>query len=68
MFECLIGSGKSDFYEQLEGEDAFDQEKFTIIAVEAPGWGRSKPPARPYGADVYNNDVDCFYKLMQVII
>ena len=53
---------------QLEDEDALDMDKFTIIAVEAPGWGRSCPPARKYGAYVYDNDAECFYEMMQVTI
>ena len=62
----IKGTSKTDFLEQVEGEDAFDMEKFTIIAPESPGWGRSRPPLRPYGGQVYDNDVECFYQLMRV--
>jgi len=66
-FKTIItGTGITDFKYQLEGENALDLEKFTIVAVEAPGWGRSRPPLRPYGSDLYNNDAECFVKLMQV--
>jgi pimeloyl-ACP methyl ester carboxylesterase len=61
-----LGTGRSDFHYQLEGDNAFDFEKFTIVAVELPGWGRSRPPSRPYGTDVFNNDAECCVKLMQV--
>jgi len=62
---CL-GTGRSDFKPQLEGPNAFDLKKYTFIAIELPGWGRSRPPARPYGMDVYQNDTECALKLMEV--
>ena len=62
----VIGTSQTDFVEQLEGDDQFDMEQFTIIATESPGWGRSRPPERPYGSNVYDNDADCFYQLMMV--
>ncbi|CAG2172512.1 unnamed protein product, partial [Oppiella nova] len=43
------GTGRSDFQHQLEGDNALDFDMFTIIAVELPGWGRSRPPVRKYG-------------------
>ncbi|CAG2108450.1 unnamed protein product [Medioppia subpectinata] len=66
MIPGALGTGKTDFYEQLEGDDQLDQDKFTIIAVDPPGWGRSRPPARKYDEDVYNNDADCYYELMKM--
>ncbi|CAG2180089.1 unnamed protein product, partial [Oppiella nova] len=65
MIPGALGTGKMDFYEQLEGDDALDLKKFTIIAVDPPGWGRSRPPVRAYNKDLYSNDVDCYYKLMK---
>ena len=62
-----LGTGRTDFEEMLDGEDELDWDKFTLIAVEAPGWGRSRPPLRNYNANVYNNDCDCFHKVMQVL-
>ncbi|CAG2111270.1 unnamed protein product [Medioppia subpectinata] len=59
-----MGTGRSDFSRQLEGEDAFDLKRYTFVAVELPGWGRSRPPARPYGLDVYHNDAECCFKVM----
>ena len=64
----MKGTPMTDFYEQLEGDDKFDMDTWTIIATESPGWGRSKPPQRPYGTNVYDNDVECFYQLMKVKI
>ncbi|CAG2118604.1 unnamed protein product, partial [Medioppia subpectinata] len=60
-----IGTGRSDYEEQLEGADELDYDKFTLIAVELPGWGRSRPPVRKYGTGVYDNDAECLHKLMQ---
>lgn len=51
---------------QLQGPNALNLKKYTIIAIELPGWGRSTPPSRPYGPDVYNNDVKCACYLMEV--
>ncbi|XP_054157006.1 valacyclovir hydrolase-like [Oppia nitens] len=64
MIPGALGSGLSDFYEQLDGDEALDLQKYTLIAVEAPGWGRSRPPVRPYGSNIYDNDAECFHKLM----
>ncbi|CAG2112440.1 unnamed protein product [Medioppia subpectinata] len=65
MIPGALGTSKTDFYEQLEGDDQLDQDKFTIIAVDPPGWGRSRPPARKYDDNVFNNDADCYYELMK---
>lgn len=60
-----IGTGRSDFKPQIEGPHAFDPKKYTLIAIELPGFGRSRPPKRPYGIEVYNNDCECATKLME---
>lgn len=60
-----IGTSFTDFMKQIEGPDAFDLKRFTFIVIELPGWGRSRPPKRPYGINVYDNDVDCAIKLME---
>ncbi|CAG2170092.1 unnamed protein product, partial [Oppiella nova] len=59
-----IGTGRTDFYHQLEGDNVLDFDLVTIIAVELPGWGRSRPPVRKYGTGVYDNDAQCLYELM----
>ncbi len=61
------GTGRTDFEELLEGDDELDFQTFTVIAVEAPGWGRSKPPIRKYSVNVYDNDCECFHAVMQVL-
>ncbi|CAG2176616.1 unnamed protein product, partial [Oppiella nova] len=60
-----IGTGRTDYWEQLEGDDALDTNRFTLIAVESPGWGRSAPPARRFDMNMYNRDAECYYQLMQ---
>ncbi|CAG2172511.1 unnamed protein product [Oppiella nova] len=57
--------GRTDFYHQLEGDNVLDFDLVTIIAVELPGWGRSRPPVRKYGTGVYDNDAQCLYELMK---
>ncbi|XP_054157420.1 valacyclovir hydrolase-like [Oppia nitens] len=59
-----IGTAKSDYYEQLDGDDILDEDKFTIIAVDPPGCGRSRPPVRKYGSNLYDIDAQCLYQLM----
>ena len=61
-----LGTGRTDFYHQLEGDNVLDFDLVTIIAVELPGWGRSRPPVRKYGTGVYENDAQCLYELMKV--
>jgi len=51
---------------QLEGPNAFDLKKYTFIAVELAGWGRSRPPARRYGPDIFVRDADICIQLMDV--
>ncbi|CAG2120640.1 unnamed protein product, partial [Medioppia subpectinata] len=60
-----IGTGRTDYWEQVEGEDALDLDAFTLIAVEPMGWGRSGPPARRYDINMYNKDADIYETLMK---
>ena len=62
------GTGRTDYEDFLDGDDEFDFNKYTIIAVEAPGWGRSRPPLRKYDENVYNNDCECFHAVMKVCL
>lgn len=66
MIPGAIGTGRTDFLPQLEGSNKLDMQKYTLVAVELPGWGRSRPPKRIYDKDVYNNDADCCNQLMKV--
>lgn len=50
---CL-GCTRSDFPDQIDG--GLDQSLFTIIAIDLPGYGKSRPPERMYSVDSYPND------------
>ncbi|XP_017461247.1 PREDICTED: valacyclovir hydrolase-like [Rhagoletis zephyria] len=60
-----LGTAVTDFRQQLEGADAFNLKRYTFVVIELAGWGRSRPPKRPYGLSVYDNDVTCAAKLME---
>ncbi|XP_054157227.1 valacyclovir hydrolase-like [Oppia nitens] len=62
-----IGSGRQDFIHQLEGPQSFSHNEYTIIVMDLPGWGRSRPPERPYGQNVYVNDADVAARLMEIL-
>lgn len=65
-----IGTAASDFPQQLSNdsssEDCLDYLKFTFVAVELPGWGRSVPPERSFGPHTYRHDARCCLALMEV--
>ena len=61
-----IGTARTDFEELIDHEDELDFDKFTVIAVDPPGHGKSRPPQRKYGKDVYNIDLECYHTLMKV--
>ena len=61
-----IGTSWTDFSDLLDSEDELDFDKFTVIAVDPPGQGRSRPPAKQYNVNVYNNDCDAYNEIMQV--
>ena len=60
------GVGRTDFKAQIDGQHEFDKEKYTLVCIELPGWGRSRPPERKYNGSVYLNDAACALKLMEV--
>ena len=62
----LKGIAKYDFKPQLEGNNAFNLKKYTFIGIDLPGWGRSRPPIRKYGYEVYKIDAECCEQLMEV--
>jgi len=59
-----IGTTRSDFTELIDSEDELDFDKFTVVAVDPPGHGRSRPPMRKYGKDVYNIDCEVYHQVM----
>lgn len=60
-----LGTAYTDFSIQIEGEHAFNLSKYTFVVMTLPGWGKSRPPVRPYGMEVYENDVRCCAQLME---
>ena len=52
----------------MNSEDEFDFDKFTAIAVDPPGLGKSRPPQRKYGKDYYNIDIEAYHAVIQVTL
>lgn len=50
-----VGTIWSDFKPQVEG---FDKQKFTIVAWDPPGYGKSRPPNRKFNANFYEEDAE----------
>ncbi|CAG2173691.1 unnamed protein product, partial [Oppiella nova] len=65
MIPGAIGTGRTDYYEQLLGENALDLTQFTAYAIELAGWGRSRPPIRKINKNAYNFDAETCIKLME---
>lgn len=64
---CLpgaLGSIWTDFTPQVEG---FNREKFTLVAWDPPGYGKSRPPDKQFTEDFYEKDADYAYEFMKVI-
>jgi len=57
-----LGTWQTDFANVL---DTFDREKFTIVAWDAPGYGKSRPPDRHYNVDSNWADAIYAHQLMQ---
>lgn len=58
-----LGSIWTDFKMQIEG---FDREKFSLVAWDPPGYGKSRPPEREFPTDFYEKDADAAYNFMKV--
>lgn len=68
MFALVKGNGRADLYPQLDG---FDKNKFTMVAWDSPGFGKSRPPERDYQKHAedkmfYYYDAETAVKLMEV--
>jgi hypothetical protein len=59
----VSGTIWNDYKPQVEGLDKF---KYTMVFMEQPGFGRSRPPDREFATDMYHRDADWGAKLMQV--
>lgn len=59
-----IGSIWTDFKPQIEG---LDRGKFTIVAWDPPGYGKSRPPDRTFPDDFFQRDANWAYNLMKAL-
>ncbi|RVE51996.1 hypothetical protein evm_003274 [Chilo suppressalis] len=57
-----LGTIWTDFRPQVEG---FDREKFTLVAWDPPGYGKSRPPERSFPTDFYVKDADYANQFMK---
>ena len=57
------GSTQTDFSEQLK---SLAGPELTLIVIDFPGYGLSRPPARTFGPDFYTEDALTAAALMQV--
>ncbi|XP_076173701.1 serine hydrolase BPHL-like isoform X2 [Ptiloglossa arizonensis] len=58
------GSIWTDFKPQIEG---LDRAKFTIVAWDPPGYGKSRPPNRIFPEDFFQRDATWARNLMKVL-
>ncbi|KAM3959760.1 valacyclovir hydrolase [Aphomia sociella] len=59
-----LGTIWTDFKPQVEG---IDREKFTLVAYDPPGYGKSRPPDREFPLDFYDKDADFTYEFMKAL-
>ena len=62
VFMKISGSTRTDFAGQLSS-DGLNQEKFTLLAWDPPGYGYSRPPVRNLKDNYYRNDARMVSKL-----
>ena len=62
----LLGTGRTDFNELIDGEDELDFDKFSVIALDPPGHGKSRPPLKKYEENYQEKEADLFRGVMQV--
>lgn len=63
-FPGALGTIWSDFKSLITN---IDKEKFTVVAFDPPGYGRSRPPNRNFNIDFYKNDAKCAHDLMKTL-
>lgn len=59
-----IGTIWSDFKPQIE---SLDRKRFTIVAWDPPGYGKSRPPNRKFTTKFYEEDADACREFLNVI-
>lgn len=47
---------------QIEG---FNQDKFTLVVWDPPGYGKSRPPEKDFTVGLYEKDADMAYEFMK---
>ncbi|CAH3995513.1 valacyclovir hydrolase [Pieris brassicae] len=57
-----LGSIWTDFRHQVNG---IDYEKFSVVAWDPPGFGKSRPPEREFTIDFYHKDADIAHQFMK---
>ena len=61
-----LGTTRTDFGSQLDDKCGLDYSKFTLVAWDPPGYGRSQPPPRDF-TDFYNRDATHAANLMKTL-
>ncbi|XP_071483840.1 valacyclovir hydrolase-like [Diadema antillarum] len=59
-----LGSTKTDFQPQLE---KLNRDRFTIVAFDPRGYGKSRPPERDFPADFFHRDAKDARDLMKAL-
>lgn len=65
MRYLLPGSTRIDFGPQLRG---LDKDKFTLVALDPRGYGKSIPPQRKWSMEFFERDVEDAMGLMRVCV
>lgn len=58
-----LGTIWTDFKPQVEG---LNREKFTIVAWDPVGYGKSRPPDKNFAANFYEKDADVAFEFLKV--
>ncbi|CAD5115809.1 DgyrCDS4751 [Dimorphilus gyrociliatus] len=64
LFPGALGSTRTDFLPQLE---KFNDKDFTLFAWDPPGYGKSRPPHRPWPTKFFQKDADTAVALMKAL-
>ncbi|CAG4970125.1 unnamed protein product [Parnassius apollo] len=59
-----LGTIWTDFKPQVEG---LNREKFTVVAWDPLGYGKSRPPDKEFTPDFYEKDADIAYELLKLL-
>ncbi|XP_023944371.2 valacyclovir hydrolase [Bicyclus anynana] len=59
-----LGTIWTEFSHQIQG---FDQDKFSLVVWDPPGYGKSYPPEKTFPLDFLEKDADLAYELMKAL-